>query len=51
MLCTESDSNESKSFLAGRHILNLFNSVQMVSMFLLSVGFPQNMTCITVALK
>jgi hypothetical protein len=45
MLCTANCSNVSKGFLAREGILNVFNSVQMVNMFLLSVGFPQNMTC------
>ena len=51
MLCTANCSNVSKGFLAREGILNVFNSVQMVNMFLLSVGFPQNMTCITLCNK
>ena len=46
MLCTANCSNVSKGFLARESILNLFNSVQMVIMFVLFVEFPQNMTCV-----
>ena len=50
MLCTANCINVSKGILARDGILNLFNSVQMVNIFLLFVGFPQNMTCITLEL-